>query len=297
MTAFMRIILCQILVTICPAACLAAETRSYFRSDYGIATPDTHALPSDLGKDQLLWRTPIGPGCSTPCLMGDRVVVTTFEKDRLFTVAIHLVDGTPIWKREAPATEIEAFHETGSAAAATPASNGQQVFAFFGSCGMLCYDRAGTELWFYPLGPFQDEWGAASSPILVDGKVIINQDHDVDSFLLALDQRTGNVVWRKSRAEFTRSYSTPMIWEQNGTPSIVVAGALQLVAYEVTQGNRLWSLGGLSRIVNPTPASDGDQIYVSGKSYDTFVNLVNAFVITDMRYKIPPARRTRMPKK
>ncbi len=81
-------------------------------------------------------------------------------------------------------------------ATSTPACNGRQVFSFFGSYGLLCYDLEGKLLWDRPLGPFQDEFGAASSPILVDDKVILNEDHDIDSFMIAINQQTGeHFLW------------------------------------------------------------------------------------------------------
>ena len=91
---------------------------------------------------------------------------------------------------------------------------------------MLCYDLDGNLVWQKPMGPFQDEFGAASSPILLDDKIILNEDHDVDSFLIAIEQATGKTVWKTPREGFTRSYSTPVVWEQNGERQLVVAGAL-----------------------------------------------------------------------
>ncbi len=132
----------------------------------------------------------------------------------------------------------------------TPACNGAQVFSFFGSYGMLCYDTQGKLLWEKRMGPFQDEFGAASSPILVDDKVIINQDHDVDSFITALDQKSGKTLWKTPRSEATRSYSTPLIVERDGNKQVVIAGSLQLTAYDLASGERLWWFNGLSRIVD-----------------------------------------------
>lgn len=239
------------------------QRLSYFRSNHGVAIPDDCQLCVDFRTQQLAWRKSVGPGCSTPCVVDNLIVVTTFEDGRLFTVALDLSDGVEQWRQEVPATQIEPFHNTGSAAVATPASNGEEIFAFFGSYGMLCYDRQGQLQWSRPFKSFQDEWGAASSPILVDETVIINQDHDVNSFLIALDQKTGQTTWQTDRAEFTRSYATPIVWQGSTTTHVVVAGALQLVAYNTSDGGREWSLGGLSRIVNPTPVIARNRIYVA----------------------------------
>jgi hypothetical protein len=97
------------------------------------------------------------------------------------------------------------------------------VFVFFGSFGVLCYDLDGHKLWEHALGPFRDEYGAASSPMLVDDKVILLEDHDIDSFIIALDARTGKMLWKTPRPNAVRSYSTPAIWSSEGRKQLLVA--------------------------------------------------------------------------
>jgi outer membrane protein assembly factor BamB len=150
----------------------------------------------------------------------------------LSTVALDRATGEVRWTRRAPAESIEPFHPVGSPAASTPAWDGQRLVVFFGSYGLLCYDRDGKLLWSKPMGPFQNEYGASSSPILVGDKVILNQDHDIDSFLLAVERKTGRTVWKSARVGSTRSYSTPVLWHHDGETQILVAGALNLTAYD-----------------------------------------------------------------
>lgn len=243
----------------------SAQELVYFRHDHGVAK-DQHPLPSDFSKDaKQLWRTPLSPGHSTPCVCGHSVFVTTYDADKkeLATVALDRATGTVRWKQVAPTTSIEPTHASGSPATPTPACNGKQVFVFFGSYGMLCYDLDGALLWQKPLGPFQDEFGAASSPVLVDDKIILNEDHDVDSFIIALEQSTGETVWKVARKDATRSYSTPLILERDGKKQVLVAGALQLAAYDVATGEKLWWFNGLSRIVDSTPVIQDGSIYLA----------------------------------
>jgi outer membrane protein assembly factor BamB len=238
------------------------EDKAWFRKDHGIA-PTGLQLPSEFGDVDRIWRTELPPGISSPCVCGDHVFVTTFvaESKELATVAIDRNTGTILWKQVAPATTLEAFHAVGSPASSTPACNGSQVFSFFGSYGLLCYDLKGNLLWEHPLGPFQDEFGASSSPVLIDDKVILNEDHDIDSFLIALDQQTGKVIWKTSRIEATRSYSTPVVFDNAGRTEILVAGALRLTAYDPATGRELWWFDGLSRLVDSTPMIVNGQIY------------------------------------
>ena len=88
----------------------------------------------------------------------------------------------------------------------------------------------------------------------------------MDSFLVALDCATGRIAWRAARPDAVRSYSTPIIWAQDGQPEILVAGALQLTAYDPRNGERLWWVNGLARIVIPTPVASGPMIYMASWS-------------------------------
>jgi outer membrane protein assembly factor BamB len=254
------------------AACCAlfgAEENlevSYFRSDFGLAVEDRFALPVDLGDESArLWRTELLPGHSSPCIIGDSIFLTTFDaqQQNLETVALDRTTGQVRWRAAAPALSIEQVHAAGSPASPTPASNGRQVFVSFGSCGLLAYDWDGRLMWHHPLGPYQDEFGAASSPILVDDMVILNEDHDIDSFIVALDQRTGDLRWKTERPQATRSYSTPIVLDHAGSKQIVIAGSRQLMAYDAGTGEQLWWYDGLSRLVDTTPIIHDGLIYLA----------------------------------
>lgn len=239
--------------------------KTYFRADGGVAI-GSDSLPGNFTSEaRLLWKTPLPPGNSTPCIVGDRVFVTTFTESsrELATVALDRKSGEVLWRQVAPAERLEPFHPTGSPASSTPASDGRRLYVFFGSLGLLCYSLDGELIWTRPMGPFQDEFGASSSPILVDGLVILNEDHDVDSFLIALDAATGDVVWKTEREGFTRSYATPIVWRGEGQTQILVSGALQLVAYEAQTGRKVWWVDGLSRIVDSTPSITSGLVYLA----------------------------------
>ena len=159
----------------------AADPLNFFRSDQGLAADDQRPLPDDLTVEGALkWRTPLAPGHSSPCVTNDAIYVTTFEEEKLETVALDRATGRIKWRRAAPATRLEPFHPTGSPAAATPACDGRRVYSFFGSYGLLCYDLDGKPLWSKPLGPFQDEFRSASSPVLVDDLLLLTADHDAE---------------------------------------------------------------------------------------------------------------------
>ena len=259
-----------LLVVIClvarplPAA-QSLPALNYFRADAGVAASSS-ALPDDLNlPEALVWRVPLDEGHSTPILDHGKVFVTTYraKSKELATVALSQSDGKELWRNAIIPERIEETHPIGSPATATVACDGERVYAFFGSAGLFCYDLNGKKLWEQRSGPFRDEYGAGSSPILFDGKLILNQDHDVDSFLIAYDCANGRVVWKSPRPDAVRSYSTPCIWTNHGKPEILVAGALQLTAYNPANGTPIWWLNGLARIVIPTPVTSGDMIYMA----------------------------------
>ena len=237
----------------------------YFRADAGVAR-STAALPDDLTvPDTLIWRVPLDGGHSTPILDAGRIFLTTYRPDskELATVALDQANGKMLWRNPIVPDRVEETHPIGSPATATVACDGKRLYAFFGSAGLFCYDLSGKKIWEQRSGPFRDEYGAGSSPILFDGKIILNQDHDIDSFLIAYDCTNGRVLWRTARPDAVRSYSTPCIWTNNGKPELLVAGALQLAAYDPANGERLWWLNGLARIVIPTPVNSRDTIYMA----------------------------------
>ena len=243
-----------------------ADTSAYFRANGGVVSSDV-PLPEELGPKTQVWRQEMAPGHSTPCVTGSLLVVTTYSDEQLATVALDRRTGDVVWRKTAPHETIEEVHRIGSPASASVASDGERIYTFFGSYGILCYDLAGELVWQKPMGPFQDEFGAASSPILVGGKLIINQDHDVDSFLAALDAETGEEIWKTPRVDAVRSYATPIVWRRSNVAEILVAGALRLTAYAADTGEPLWWVDGLARIVNTTPAiGDNGLVYVASWS-------------------------------
>jgi outer membrane protein assembly factor BamB len=259
------LILLGAIVTTASLASSPADVK-YFRSDEGVAGTGVGPLPDNFDAPGVsVWRVPLDPGHSTPILVNGHIFVTAYHADskELATVALDEKDGRTLWRRAVVVEHIEQTHQIGSPATATPVSDGRRLFVFFGSYGLICYDLEGNKQWEERLGPFQDEYGAGSSPILIDGKVILNQDHDRDSFLAAFDSATGKLVWKTARPDAVRSYSTPAVWQRNGRKELLVAGALELAGYDPANGEKLWWLDGLARIVIPTPVPAGEMVYMA----------------------------------
>lgn len=219
------------------------------------------ALPTRIGPEQnVLWKTPLPPGHSSPVLHGDRIYVTAVRDKQLLTIALDRHTGKIVWEKEAPYKLLEKIHQIGSFAQSSAATDGERVITFFGSAGLFCYDRAGNLQWQLPMGPFKNDFGAGSSPLLIGNRVVLAQDHDEGSFLMALDKRTGKVIWKTDRSEFPRSYATPVLWQANGNTQIVVAGTLRVAGYDLESGQEVWTVRGISRIANMTPVVGADNL-------------------------------------
>lgn len=248
-----------------PAWSAGQGTFTYFRSDAGLET-GSGPLPDNLDAPEALrWRVALESGHSTPILSEGKIFLTTHKADskELGVVALDEVTGHAVWHQTIVPDQVEQTHQLGNPATATPACDAERLFVFFGSAGLFCYDLSGKKLWEQRMGPFRDEYGAGSSPILVGDEVIVNQDHDTDSFLVAFDRATGRKLWRTPRPDAVRSYSTPVVWSQQGKPEILVAGALELSSYDPSDGRRLWWVNGLARIVIPTPVTSGERVYMA----------------------------------
>lgn len=233
----------------------------------GLATID-RPLPVEIGPDRhVVWKIELPPGHSSPIVYGDRLYVTAVRSNELLTIALDRQTGATLWEAPAPHDTLEAIHRIGSHSQSTPATDGEHIVSFFGSCGLICFDASGRQLWLDRMGPFKNDFGAGSSPILVDDRVILCQDHDTDSFLAAYDKSSGTLIWKTDRLDFARNYCTPVIWEVDGRKQIVVAATLRVVGYDFVTGRQVWMVRGVSRTVCMTPVvgSDG-KLYVAGWS-------------------------------
>lgn len=247
----------------------AEESWPQFRGSNGGRAVSDRPLPVDIGPDKhVVWKTALSPGHSSPVVTKDAIYLTTVRDGKqLVTTALDRRSGKPLWEREAPHQKLEEIHSIGSHAQSSTCTDGELIVSFFGSCGLFCYDKAGNPLWHLPMGPFNNTFGAGSSPIIVDDFVILCQDHDTDSFMTAVDKRTGKVVWRTDRSEFPRNYCTPIVWNVDGKKQIVVAATLRVVGYDLATGRELWTVRGIARTICASPViGDDDVLYVAGWS-------------------------------
>ncbi len=244
---------CLLMIAVAQAD--AAEVWSRFRGEGGSGRAAAGSkLPTEIAPDKhVVWKIDLAPGHSSPVVFGDRIYVTAEKDKQLVTIALDRTTGKTIWEKVAPHEKFESVHGIGSHAQCSPTTDGERVVVLFGSCGLFCYDRDGKQQWHVPMGPFKNEFGAGSSPQIINDRVIVCQDHDTDSFLAAYDKRTGSVLWKTDRAEFPRNYCTPLVWTVNGKKQIIIAATLRVVGYDFETGKELWTVRGISRMVSISP--------------------------------------------
>jgi outer membrane protein assembly factor BamB len=244
------------------AACLAAcgnrasadpPNWSQFRGSNSAGVSDEdRPLPAEFGPADCLWKTPLPIGHSSPCVWGDRIFVTTFDPaaDKLETLCVNRLNGNIEWRRTAPAEKIEKGHELGNPAASTAAADRQRVYVYFGSYGLLCYDHAGAEQWKVPLETPKARFGTATSPALIDGRlVLISQGASVTAF----DSKSGDEVWKNAKLPFPPDYALPVARKAGMVTEVIVQGTGGMAAVDLQDGTLRWQVPGFAFMPIPTP--------------------------------------------
>src|SRR6185436_5539202 len=219
--------------------------------------PPIHFGPTS----NVLWKIESPAGHSSPCVWADHIFLTAADSTTLETLCIDRWTGKVLWRQAAPASKVEPTHRLGSPATPTPATDGERVYVYFGSFGLLAYDFNGKEQWRKPLNTPVVEFGTSASPILAGDLLIQVCDQDLDSYLLAVNRQTGKTVWKTVRPEFRRSFATPFVWQHGGVEDLVVPGSLWLKSYNLKDGSERWTVSGTSRVACSSPTAGGDMLF------------------------------------
>jgi outer membrane protein assembly factor BamB len=247
-----------------PSFSLLAEEWDRFRGPNGSGVIESSALPTRFGpKDNLLWKTLLPPGHSSPVLNQDRIFLTAYEDGNLITLALDRKTGTILWRQESPRPRRESFHKTHGPASPSPVTDGENLYVFFGDFGLISYDADGLERWKVEMGPFNLPNGHGSSPILAKDMVVQLVDHDQGSALSAFDRDNGTLRWKQDRPKSTHGYATPCLFPPETPTQLIVPGSYQVSAYSFS-GRELWHVSGLTWQVKPSAVVDTNQVFVTG---------------------------------
>ena len=268
---------------------LGAEQWPQFRGPGSTGVAEDKNLPEHWSTtENVKWKTAIpGHGWSSPIAWGNRVFVTSVipigetepprkglyfggerpapqVEHRWMVYAVDWNTGKILWEREAHrGVPAASRHLKNTYASETPVTDGQRVYVSFGNVGLFAYDLSGTPVWSVPVPPMptHNGWGTAASPVLHNGRLYVVNHNDQQSYIAALDARTGKTVWRTDYSEAT-AWATPYVWEHADRTEIVTSATGKIRSYDL-EGKLLWQLGPMSSIVIPTPFSKFGLLYVT----------------------------------
>lgn len=253
--------------------------------------------PIEWGEDKnVKWKIAIpGKGHATPIIWGDQMfILSAVETDKegkakeqdqgmqhgragrgmpterttkvhkFVIFAINRHDGKILWqhtvKEEVPA---EGHHQMGSWASHSPVTDGKHVYAYFGSRGLYCFDMKGNLKWERDFGQSSKRmnFGEGSSPALYGDKIIVNWDQEEQSFIVAIDKKTGKDIWKVDRDEGT-SWASPLVVENNGKPQVITSATKLIRSYDLATGELIWECGGMTMNAIPMPVTANGILYV-----------------------------------
>lgn len=260
-------------------------------TETGTAAPGNPPVEFSETKN-IKWKTEIpGKGHATPIIWGDQIIVLTAvateqkpEKGdvtqeggrmgppssgtdfihKFEVISVDRNNGRIQWSTTvAEEIPIERTHALGSWASNSPVTDGENIYAYFGSRGLFCLDFKGNILWKRDFGQMEIvmSFGEGSSPSIYKDKIIVVWDDEKESFITALDKKTGKDVWKVNRDEKS-SWASPLILEVNGKVQVVTAATNKVRSYDIETGELVWECKGLTRNVIPNPVYANGILYV-----------------------------------
>jgi len=223
------------------------------------------SVPAEFGPGKNeLWNRPLAAGHSSPCIVGDSIFLTTFDRDQgqVGIVCLARESGQVRWQRAIPVRALEKGHPSFNPASSSPSSDGERVVAYFGSYGLICFDLEGEKLWDIQMPLTRSYAGNATSPIITGDRAILYRGNHVDHFLLAVEKETGKELWKVPQEE-------PFTSEMACTACPIVAGdklithtARSVQAFELSSGKQIWEVK-CATTATSTPVLAGTDVIVA----------------------------------
>jgi len=283
-----RVVCLIVCLTIC--ASVRAENWPCWRGPRGDGTSAETQIPvkwnGETGEG-IAWKVAIpGTGHSSPIVWEDRVFVTTCveESHERLLLCVNRDDGKILWQTSVAVSPLEKKHSLNSFASGTPATDGETVYVTFLVSGnrddeakaaqreasataatllVVAYNMQGEKIWSAEPGGFASVHGFCSSPVIYKDLLIVNGDHDGDSYVAALNRKTGETMWKVPREHKTRSYCTPLIRNINGKDQMVMTGSKRIVSLDPNTGATNWLIEGPTEQFVSSMVYDGTAFYMT----------------------------------
>lgn len=277
------------IVVLLVMAAQADDQWPQFRGPLSLGVAEDPNLPDTWSQtENVAWKTAIpGSGWSSPIVWGDKIFVTSVintgdteppkkglyfggerkassDEHRWMAYCVDWKTGKILWERELQrGVPPSSRHLKNTYASETPVTDGERVYFYFGNLGLFCLDLNGKALWKKQWGmvPTRYGWGTAASPVVYKDRLYLVNDNDEKSFMVALDKKTGEQIWRVER-EVGTNWATPYIWENKLRTEIITPGTKKVHSYDLS-GKPLWEFSGMSSISIPTPFSKFDLLYIT----------------------------------
>lgn len=252
-----------------PTLAAAPPQWPQFRGSNGSGIAEDARPPIHFGPEtNLLWKAALPPGHSSPVIWEQRIFLTAFDRERkaLETLCFDRQTGKVLWRREAPAGQLEKVHTISNPAASTPATDGQSVYVYFGSFGLIAYDFDGAIRWQKPLPVAKTRFGhgTGTSPILAGDLLILDVHLEKESHLLSVRCSDGKMVWRIPKLLFSDGWSTPLVWSEADAELVGVLNAGRFTAHDLPTGTERWWVRRLPNQICATPVIGDGVIYLTG---------------------------------
>ena len=259
------------LALLCGAASAHADNWPQWRGPGNRGISDEKDLPLTWSKDKgIRWKVALeGAGVSQPIVWNERIILTASDgraNDRLHVYCYHRDDGKLLWHTRLFGTAPTDLYPPGGMAVPTPATDGKLVFVLFGTGDLAALDMNGKPAWIRSLaqeyGPFRNRWGMGTSPILVDDTLYVQVDHWSQSYLLAVDAKSGTNRWKAHRPGSV-NWTSPLAVEVKGKKQIVAFGTNFARGYDAQNGAEIWRVDGMHFQCIPSPVVFEDLLFAS----------------------------------
>jgi outer membrane protein assembly factor BamB len=271
----------RVVVAAAILACLAGADWTRYRGPNGSGVSDDKGLPTTWSaSENIVWKTDLpGAGSSSPMTLGDKIYITCYsgyaqseddpgdiDKLERHLLCLRQKDGHILWdkaeKAKQPETAYKGFVALHGYASATPTTDGQTVYVFYGKSGAMAYGLDGKKLWETSVGDKVHAWGSAASPILWKDLLFVNGSVESGT-LYALDKKTGKEVWKASG--IVKAWSTPvLVTASDGKEAVVVSVEKKVLAFDPASGKQLWECAGVEDYICPSPIAQGDVVFATG---------------------------------